>query len=202
MFNLLLAILLISTIENNSHNQSKIDNLMTDIMKIKWQSINATGIVSSTDNDNYSLSGCISQSNIGIIKLNNPQSNIIPFGIISGFWSSECDVNIKNIQEEKDFFPLSNSDLVFKFYPNYPNPFKRTTKIRYDIPYMSKVKLLIYDICGRQIKQLVNEKQGIGQYNITWNGKYENGKECSSGIYFVTMKTDNYKSIKKVLLTK
>jgi len=198
MCNLLLAILIISTIESNTHNQTKLDNLMIDIMKINWHTINATGVVISTD-DNYSLSGCISQSPMSILY-DNPSS---PFGgIISGFWSSECVINLKHTHEVKDFFALPSSQLVFKLYPNYPNPFKRTTKIRYDIPYTSIVKLLIYDICGRQIKQFVNEKQDIGQYSITWNGKDENGKECSAGIYFVAMKTDSYKSIKKILLTK
>jgi hypothetical protein len=183
---------------NTVYNSDSYDLTINNTMKINWKSICATCTVNSNDN-NYSLIGGISQSPMGIIY----DSTSLTFGgIISGFWSSECDVNIKNIQEEKDFFALPNNQLVFKLYSNYPNPFKRTTKIRYDIPYTSIVKLLIYDICGKEVKQLVNEKQDMGRYNISWDGKDKNGKECSAGVYFVSMKTENYKSIKKVLIAK
>ncbi len=192
--------ILIHLLAINTVNKSGSYALTTNdtMMKINWKSICATGTVSSNDNK-YSLIGGISQSPMGIIYDNSSSTYS---GIISGFWSSECDINLKNTNGPKDFFALPNSQLVFKLYPNYPNPFKRTTKIRYDIPYTSFVKLLIYDICGRQVKQLINEKQEMGRYNISWNGKDKNGKECSAGVYFVSMKTENYKSIKKVLIAK
>jgi len=199
MCNLFLVALLFSTIEIDTISNSIVNKSTTDLMTINWRTVNATGVVMSVD-ENYSLSGCISQSPVGIIQYTG--SNPVFRGIISGFWSSECDVSLNSIQGEKDFFALPNNKLVFKLYPNFPNPFSKITKIRYDIPVMSKVNLFIYDICGRQIRQLVNEKQDIGQYIVNWNGKDQIGKECSAGVYFISMKTENYKSIKKVLITK
>jgi hypothetical protein len=170
--------------------------LTADTMRVNWKSINSTGVVMSHD-ANYSLSGCISQSP----AMNTFEMNL-PFSLISGFWSSECDINLKNNNASKDFFPLPNSQLVFKLYPTYPNPFKKITTIIYDVPYTSKVTLFIYDISGRQIKQLINGRQEIGRYTISWDGRAENGRKCSAGVYFLSMKTENYKSIKKVLIAK
>jgi hypothetical protein len=196
LINLLFLLLL-----ESSPTPKCLDLILSDPvgMHINWKSINATGVISARGGT-YSLYGCISQSPVGIIQYMG--NTLSPYGIISGFWSSECDVTLNSIQGGKDFFTLPNDKLVFKLYPNFPNPFKKTTKIKYDIPITSKVNLFIYDICGRQIKQLVNEKQDIGQYIVNWNGKDENGKECSAGVYFISMKTENYKSIKKVLITK
>lgn len=169
-------------------------------LMISWKTINATGTIVSNDEEHY-IYGCISQGPIGIIY---DRTSLSPFGgIISGFWSSECDIYFSRPQQQpKDFFPLSNKELVFKLYQNFPNPFKKITHIRYDIPITCKVNISIYDISGRQIKQLVNEEQHIGQYSISWNKTDLNGEECSAGVYFISMKTENFKSIKKIVITK
>ncbi len=198
MYNLLLAILLLSATGTNIDNYKTLEKSGLDNMKIQWQSINTTGVILSQDN-NYSLSGNLSQSPISMINYSN--TNINPFGIISGFWSAECDVHF-NVNPSKESFPLSNDKLSFKLYANYPNPFRRTTQIKYDIPCLSEVSVIIYDICGREVKSLINSKQDIGQYAVSWDGKDETGNNCSDGIYFITLKTDNNKEIKKIIIAK
>ncbi|MCX6164591.1 MAG: right-handed parallel beta-helix repeat-containing protein, partial [Ignavibacteriae bacterium] len=75
---------------------------------------------------------------------------------------------------------LNNLPKEFKLYQNYPNPFNPVTKINYDLPKDGKVKLVIYDILGREIKILVNnEFKQAGQYLIEFNGNF-----LASGIYF------------------
>jgi hypothetical protein len=51
-----------------------------------------------------------------------------------------------------------NIPLVFRISQNYPNPFNPVTKINYDLPKDSKVKIVIYDILGREVKRLVNNE--------------------------------------------
>ncbi|MFZ4590981.1 MAG: G8 domain-containing protein [Ignavibacteria bacterium] len=62
---------------------------------------------------------------------------------------------------------------------NYPNPFNPKTKINFEIPYDSKVKMIIYDVTGREIKTIVNEVRTAGYHTIVFDGS-----DISSGIYF------------------
>lgn len=67
---------------------------------------------------------------------------------------------------------------------NYPNPFYRTTEIKYQLNKKGEVRLVVYDLQGKIVKLLVNGQQQPGQYRIAWNGKNEKGNYVSSGVYF------------------
>ncbi len=99
-----------------------------------------------------------------------------------------------------------NKNLPFelKLYQNYPNPFNPTTTIKYTIPIektlhatSQQVQLKIYDVLGREVVTLVNEKQKPGNYQVTFNG----GK-LSSGVYFYKLQYGEYNQIRKMLLLK
>jgi hypothetical protein len=80
---------------------------------------------------------------------------------------------------------------------NYPNPFNPTTNIRYKLARKEKVKVIIYDLLGRQVERLVNKVQSPGKYTITWDaGKY------ASGIYFYRLQTKDYVKTRKMMLIK
>ncbi|MCK4353126.1 T9SS type A sorting domain-containing protein [candidate division WOR-3 bacterium] len=83
----------------------------------------------------------------------------------------------------------------FKLFQNYPNPFVKSTSIKYQLPVKSKVSLKIYNVAGRLVKTLVNEKKGPGYYATNWDAK-----EFSSGIYFVRFTAGDYKTTKKLIL--
>jgi hypothetical protein len=96
----------------------------------------------------------------------------------------------------------------FRLEQNYPNPFNPQTTIRYNIPYIyisaSKdisseigVKLTVYDILGREITTLVNNKQKPGRYQVNWNAE-----NMASGIYFYSLKAGEYINIQKMILAK
>jgi hypothetical protein len=80
---------------------------------------------------------------------------------------------------------------------NYPNPFNPVTSINYSLPVLSNVKLSVYDLLGRTIKELVNDVQPAGNYTINFNGN-----NLSSGIYFYTLKAGNFYQVRKMLLLK
>lgn len=73
----------------------------------------------------------------------------------------------------------SNTAEKFELNQNYPNPFNPVTNINFVIPSEAFVKLVIYDLLGREIKILINKQLTAGSYNIEWNAT-----EFSSGIYF------------------
>ena len=80
---------------------------------------------------------------------------------------------------------------------NYPNPFNPSTKINYRIPQDDKVRIIVYDILGREILKLVDEQQQAGRYEISFNAF-----NLSSGIYFYKFESGDFKDLKKMILLK
>ena len=66
---------------------------------------------------------------------------------------------------------------------NYPNPFNPSTTIAYQIAKPASVKLDIYDILGRKVRNLIDGDVSVGYYSVIWNGRGESGKDVSSGTY-------------------
>ncbi len=90
----------------------------------------------------------------------------------------------------------------FSLSQNYPNPFNPVTKIIYQIPAVGQrhafdVRLIIYDILGREIETLVNDTQKPGSYEVNWDGS-----RFASGVYFYWLITDEYVETKKMVLIK
>jgi hypothetical protein len=85
----------------------------------------------------------------------------------------------------------------FMLYQNYPNPFNPTTTIKFAIPKAGFVKLAVYDMLGREVKTLVNESLGAGNYEVKFNSA-----NLSSGIYFYKLITGDFTEVKKMSLIK
>jgi predicted GH43/DUF377 family glycosyl hydrolase len=85
----------------------------------------------------------------------------------------------------------------FNLSQNYPNPFNPSTTIEYSIKERSNVKLILYDILGRELELRVNEEQAAGYYKVNFNTK-----NLASGIYFYRLKAGNFVETKKMLLLK
>ena len=86
---------------------------------------------------------------------------------------------------------------------NYPNPFNPETQIKYALPVSENSQiatLVIYDQLGQKVKTLVDEIKPSGRYEVTWNGKNDNGELASSGIYFYHLKYGKNISVKKMIL--
>jgi photosystem II stability/assembly factor-like uncharacterized protein len=80
---------------------------------------------------------------------------------------------------------------------NYPNPFNPVTRIKFDLPKSSNVKLVIYDILGREIVTLLDENKKPGTYEVDWDGS-----NYASGVYFYKLITDEFVETKKMVLLK
>jgi subtilisin-like proprotein convertase family protein len=88
----------------------------------------------------------------------------------------------------------------YKLYQNYPNPFNPKTNIRFDIKKSSYVEIKIFDIAGRLISVLVNEKMNAGSYSVGWDASAH-----PSGVYFYRISIDGGKSFtetKKMVIVK
>ena len=85
----------------------------------------------------------------------------------------------------------------YKLFNNYPNPFNPSTEIKYDLPKSSFVKLRIYDINGRLVKELVNQVQAAGSYKTRFDAT-----GFSSGVYLYQISAGDFKAQNKMLLVK
>ncbi|MBN1398443.1 MAG: T9SS type A sorting domain-containing protein [Bacteroidetes bacterium] len=91
----------------------------------------------------------------------------------------------------------------YKLHQNYPNPFNPNTVISYLLKVRSEVKLVIYDILGREVITLVNGQKPAGTYTVQWDGTNSAGQQVVSGIYFYRLKTGGgFVSANKMLMLK
>ncbi len=82
---------------------------------------------------------------------------------------------------------------------NYPNPFNPSTKIKFEIPKQTNVKLSVYDILGKEIAVLINEEKLAGNYTVEFNSEKYN---LPCGIYFYRLQAGNFVETKKLVLMK
>ncbi|MCK6619791.1 MAG: T9SS type A sorting domain-containing protein [Calditrichaceae bacterium] len=75
----------------------------------------------------------------------------------------------------------------FRLYQNYPNPFNSETRIVYELFQPGRVRLVIYDMLGREVRELMNENQPAGKYNLFWDGTARDGSGAASGVYIYTL---------------
>jgi len=85
-------------------------------------------------------------------------------------------------------------------FQNIPNPFHAETIIRFELPREEWIRLTVYNMIGRQVRVLLNEKKEAGQYTVTWDGRDENGNPLGNGIYFYQISTGKTSSIRKAIL--
>jgi hypothetical protein len=82
----------------------------------------------------------------------------------------------------------------------YPNPFNPSVNIEFELPQPENVTVVIYDLLGRAVKQLVNGYQPAGSHRLVWNGKTADNKNAPSGMYFVRAQVRDFSMVKKMML--
>ncbi|MEZ4690396.1 MAG: YCF48-related protein [Ignavibacteria bacterium] len=93
----------------------------------------------------------------------------------------------------------NNNGVVMDYvlFQNYPNPFNPNTKIEFELPKNENVKLIIYDLLGREVNTLVNDNLSAGKHEAVFDGL-----NLSSGIYFYKLETENFSQTKRMILLK
>jgi cytochrome c peroxidase len=107
-----------------------------------------------------------------------------------------------NFVLEKDLVFSEEIPLAYALHENYPNPFNPTTTITYDLAEPTNVRMVVYDLLGREIATLVNAFQPAGVFNAQWDGRNSAGQQVSSGMYILALKTDHFNASRKMILAK
>ena len=133
-------------------------------------------------------------------NFNDPDGTINDQG---AFYFDQFAIMSSPVSENKIERTFSEDDYsITRIFQNYPNPFNPETSINYSLDKGSEVKIEVFNSKGERVKTLVNKFQNEGSHDVLWNGKDEEQKAVSSGIYFYKIKAGNYNSTKKMILMK
>ena len=110
----------------------------------------------------------------------------------SDFVSMVIDLIIGGINEISNSAPNS-----FSLEQNYPNPFNPVTNLEFGISDLGIVTLKVYDILGKEVTTLVNEKLSAGKYKVEFDGS-----GLTSGVYFYRITAGEFTDVKRMMLVK
>jgi len=134
-------------------------------------------------------------------NFNGTVNTILTDSNFADITNPSCFINLDN-----SITSVSNTETISDEYTlsqNYPNPFNPSTKIEYSIPSTkgelnsNRVTLKIYNILGKEITTLVNERKQPGNYEVMFDGK-----QFASGVYFYTLQAGKFAVTKKMILLK
>ena len=153
----------------------------------------------------YGVIGSASEIN-DFIKINTSTG----FGTIIGSTGMKNILGMAYIETVPTNVEDENSKVIptdYTLFQNYPNPFNPITKINFSLPVEANVKLVIYNLLGQEVIQIVNDQLTAGNYSILWNAKDAGGNQITSGIYLYKLTAsgingDEFQDIKKMILIK
>ncbi len=122
-----------------------------------------------------------------------------PSGTAQGFANVTPNI-IYSLTEGQSLVGVQNPLTVpsqYKLEQNYPNPFNPVTTISYELPIISYVSLVVYNLIGKESNVLVNEKQSAGSYEVKWDAS-----NLTSGVYFYRLTAGTFSDTKKMVLLK
>ena len=96
---------------------------------------------------------------------------------------------------------------VYTLEQNYPNPFNPSTQIKFSLPVISNVKIVVYNLIGEVVREIVNTELNSGVHTVQWNSEDESGKRVSSGVYFYELRANEidgkqFNQVMKMVLLK
>ncbi|MDP8268554.1 MAG: M1 family aminopeptidase [Candidatus Tenebribacter davisii] len=167
------------------------------------------GIFPGSTNGIYQYDGVAGNQYIGenCALKSQPNGCFVLLGFPLYFmYDSEAEIFMSQLLEEIGEVGVDNNELQITNYEltNYPNPFNPSTTISFIVSneLHEQSELIIYNIKGQKVRHLIRSEIPAGKHSVVWNGKDDNGKTVSSGIYFYKFNTGNYQSTKKMLLLK
>jgi hypothetical protein len=83
---------------------------------------------------------------------------------------------------------------------NSPNPFARSTEIRYEVAEPCRARIAVYNTRGQVVRVLVDEAEEPGAYRAAWDGRSESGRRVSSGVYFYRIEAGAFTATRKMLI--
>jgi len=90
----------------------------------------------------------------------------------------------------------------FALLQNYPNPFNPSTKIGFGLPKSEHVMITVFNTLGQNVRTLVDEQKGVGNYVVMWDGLNDEGKQAPAGVYLYRLQAGGFSATKQMMLIK
>ncbi len=130
---------------------------------------------------------------------NQPAALRIPLEEIDGQLYGVFDVTL-DYEVPADSDPDHSLPTAIKLHQNYPNPFRATTTIRYQLRLESRVTVDVFRADGRVVRRLVSANQGPGYYTLEWDGRDDSGRQAAAGTYLYRLVAGGTTDVKKAIL--
>jgi flagellar hook assembly protein FlgD len=168
----------------------------------KWNFL--TGGIQTTELLGQNVSILISE---GPFTVESNEKVTVAFALIAAESQAALDSSAQKAQLFWDDLAtgiISNEKLTpiytFQLSQNYPNPFNPATTIEFTVPQNDQVEMIVYNLLGQAVRNLVNRSLSAGNYKILWDGNNDVGIPVSSGIYIYKLKVGDYVGIRKMIL--
>jgi hypothetical protein len=119
---------------------------------------------------------------------------------ISGAGSLTLIQPMKRMQMRASAASISGTPALpteYKLTQNYPNPFNPETRIHFELPHDGHVRLVVYDVLGREVLAVIDEAKKAGRYDVTFNAA-----NLASGVYFYQMQSGEFNDVKKLVVVR
>ncbi len=163
------------------------------------------GLVDITNTSRVDLSQILST---GPFNLGPGQSDTAVFAVVA---SNKFDslklaaIGATNKYNNTTDISFSENDQLpdnFNLFQNFPNPFNPSTTIGFSLKSSQKVNLSVYNILGKKVINLIEEKLPAGYHSFEWNGVDFNNNPVASGIYFYRLSVEDNSFTRKMILLK
>ena len=115
--------------------------------------------------------------------------------------SQQCGATVSGRQaanaEALEAASLADVPETFAFHPNYPNPFNPSTEIRFDLPEAADVRLIVYNVMGREVARLAEGHFAAGRHRVTFSAS-----SLPSGVYFGVLTASDARAVQRMVLMK
>jgi hypothetical protein len=185
-----------------SPNGMKISQTGNHSIKLQWHNRNA-------ENDSIAIERRRTSDSFGVIgEVASTDSVFIDTSTSAGTpYFYRLSVTMKDSSELQSYpimlIPVATSvgplnvAVEFELFDNYPNPFNPSTTIKFELPTSAHVSLTVFDILGREVSVLVNERRDAGVYEVKFDGS-----ALASGVYFYRIQAGSFVETKRLLLLK
>lgn len=135
------------------------------------------------------------------VVLADPRGQGLQVSLSSLVWQGNIAL-AKTLNQSSTAVANDQIPVSFTLAQNFPNPFNPSTTIAYRLDTPVSVRLAVYDMSGRAVKELVNGYQASGSYSVVWGGKNDRGESVASGTYFTRLSVGSTSQMIKMLLVK
>ena len=146
--------------------------------------------------------GSFHTTELSLIDPDYYAGNIVYYRLAAIDYAGNRGNNTVTISTSALSLEMENVPNTFSLQQNYPNPFNPSTTLQYELPNDEFVNIIIYDMLGNVINNLVHDNQNSGYKSVQWNATNNQGQQVSAGVYLYSIEAGEFRQTKKMILLK